>query len=297
LLKKYRDRACVFNDDIQGTASVVLAGIYSALRITKQDLTDQKIVFFGAGEAGTGVADLVVDALKEEGLSDAQARARIWFIDSKGLVVKNRTDLAEHKRRYAHDYEFIADHLSVIDVLRPTAIIGVSGHEGSFTPAILERMAQINERPIIFALSNPTSKSECTAEEAYRLTNGRAVFASGSPFDPVFVGGKRFTPGQGNNAYTFPGVGLAIVASESRLVTNEMFLAAARALANEVSEDDLFEGRIYPPLARIREVSLAIAVAVAKVAYDQGLARVPKPDNLRSHIKAQMFDPSYRSYM
>ena len=297
LLKKYRDRACVFNDDIQGTASVVLAGIYSALRITKQDLTDQKIVFFGAGEAGTGVADLVVDALKEEGLSDAQARARIWFIDSKGLVVKNRTDLAEHKRRYAHDYEFIADHLSVIDVLRPTAIIGVSGHEGSFTPAILERMAQINERPIIFALSNPTSKSECTAEEAYRLTNGRAVFASGSPFDPVFVGGKRFTPGQGNNAYTFPGVGLAIVASESRLVTNEMFLAAARALANEVSEDDLFEGRIYPPLARIREVSLAIAVAVAKVAYDQGLARVPKPDDLRSHIKAQMFDPSYRSYM
>jgi malate dehydrogenase (oxaloacetate-decarboxylating)(NADP+) len=297
LLKKYRDRACVFNDDIQGTASVVLAGIYSALRITKQDLTDQKIVFFGAGEAGTGVADLVVDALKEEGLSDAQARARIWFIDSKGLVVKNRTDLAEHKRRYAHDYEFIADHLSVIDVLRPTAIIGVSGHEGSFTPAILERMAQINERPIIFALSNPTSKSECTAEEAYRLTNGRAVFASGSPFDPVFVDGKRFTPGQGNNAYTFPGVGLAIVASESRLVTNEMFLAAARALANEVSEDDLFEGRIYPPLARIREVSLAIAVAVAKVAYDQGLARVPKPDDLRSHIKAQMFDPSYKSYM
>ena len=297
LLKKYRDRACVFNDDIQGTASVVLAGIYSALRITKQDLTDQKIVFFGAGEAGTGVADLVVNALKEEGLSDAQARARIWFIDSTGLVVKNRTDLAEHKRRYAHDYEFIADHLSVIDALRPTAIIGVSGQEGSFTPQILERMAQINERPIIFALSNPTSKSECTAEEAYRLTNGRAVFASGSPFDRVFVDGKRFTPGQGNNAYTFPGIGLAIVASESRLVTNEMFLAAARALANEVSEDDLFEGRIYPPLARIREVSLAIAVAVAKVAYDQGLARVPKPDDLRSHIKAQMFDPSYRSYM
>jgi malate dehydrogenase (oxaloacetate-decarboxylating)(NADP+) len=297
LLKKYRDRACVFNDDIQGTASVVLAGIYSALRITKQDLNEQKIVFFGAGEAGTGVADLVVDALKEEGLSDAQARARIWFIDSKGLVVENRNDLAEHKRRYAHDHEFIADRLSIIDVLRPTAIIGVSGHEGSFTPAILERMAQINERPIIFALSNPTSKSECTAEEAYRLTNGRAIFASGSPFDPVFVDGKRFTPGQGNNAYTFPGVGMAIVASESRLVTDQMFLAAARALANEVSKDDLVEGRIYPPLARIREVSLAIALAVAKVAYDQGLARVPKPDDLRSHIKAQMFEPSYRSYM
>jgi malate dehydrogenase (oxaloacetate-decarboxylating)(NADP+) len=297
LLRKYQDRACVFNDDIQGTASVILAGIYSALRITRQHLSDQKIVFFGAGEAGTGVANLVVDALKEEGLSDAEARARVWFIDSKGLVVKSRTDLAEHKRRYAHEHEFIADPLSVIEVLRPTAIIGVSGQGGIFTPAILERMAQINERPMLFALSNPTSKAECTAEEAYRLTGGRAIFASGSPFDPVFVDGKRFIPGQGNNAYAFPGVGLGIVVSESRLVTNEMFLAAARALANEVSEHDLFEGRIYPPLRRIREVSLAIAVAVARVAYNQGLARASKPDDLRLHIKAQMFEPSYRSYL
>jgi malate dehydrogenase (oxaloacetate-decarboxylating)(NADP+) len=297
LLRKYQDRACVFNDDIQGTASVILAGIYSALRITRQRLSDQKIVFFGAGEAGTGVANLVVDALKEEGLSDAEARARVWFIDSKGLVVKSRSDLAEHKRRYAHEHEFIADCLSVIEVLRPTAIIGVSGQGGIFTPAILERMAQINERPMIFALSNPTSKAECTAEEAYRLTGGCAIFASGSPFDPVFVDGKRLIPGQGNNAYTFPGVGLGIVTSESRLVTNEMFLAAARALANEVSEDDLFEGRIYPPLRRIREVSLAIAEAVAKVAYNQGLARVPKPDDLRLHIKAQMFEPSYRNFL
>jgi malate dehydrogenase (oxaloacetate-decarboxylating)(NADP+) len=182
-------------------------------------------------------------------------------------------------------------------VLRPTAIIGASGHRGLFTSAIIERMAQINERPIIFALSNPTSKAECTAEEAFWLTGGHAVFASGSPFDPVFVDGKRFIPGQGNNVYTFPGVGLGIVACESKLVTNEMFLAAARTLANEVSEDDLSEGRIYPPLRRIREVSLAIAVAVAKVAYDQGLTRGSKPDDLRSHIKAQMFEPSYRSYL
>ena len=297
LLKKYQDRACVFNDDIQGTAAVVLAGIYSALRITGQGLTAQKFLFFGAGEAGTGVANLIGAALKEEGLSDAETRARFWFIDSKGLVVKSRSDLAEHKLPYAHDHEFIADSLSVIDVLRPTGIIGVSGQTGIITPEVLKRMAEINERPMIFALSNPTSQAECTAEEAYRLTDGRAIFASGSPFDPVVIDGKRFTPGQGNNVYIFPGVGLGIIASESRLVTDEMFLAAARALANEVCQADLDEGRIYPSLSRIREVSLAIAVATAKVVYRQGLAGVPKPDDLSSHIKAQMFEPSYRSYM
>ena len=297
LLKKYRDRACVFNDDIQGTAAVVLAGIYSALRITGQGLTAQKFLFFGAGEAGTGVANLIVTALKEEGLSDAEARTRFWFIDSKGLVVKSRSDLAEHKLPYAHDHEFIADSLSVIDVLRPTGIIGVSGQAGIITPEVLKRMADINERPMIFALSNPTSKAECTAEEAYRLTDGRAIFASGSPFDPVVIDGKRFIPGQGNNVYIFPGVGLGIIASESRLVTDEMFLAAARTLANEVCQADLDEGRIYPSIQRIREVSLAIAVATAKVAYRQGLASVPKPDDLSSKIKAQMFEPSYRSYM
>jgi len=297
LLKKYRDRACVFNDDIQGTAAVVLAGIYSALRITGQGLAAQKFLFFGAGEAGTGVANLIVAALKEEGLSDAEARARFWFIDSKGLVVKSRSDLAEHKLPYAHNHEFIADSLSVIDVLRPTGVIGVSGQAGIITPEVLKRMADINERPMIFALSNPTSQAECTAEEAYRFTDCRAIFASGSPFNPVVIDGKRFIPGQGNNVYIFPGVGLGIIASESRLVTDEMFLAAARALANEVCQADLDEGRIYPSLSRIREVSLAIAVATAKVVYRQGLASAPKPDDLSLHLKAQMFEPSYRSYM
>ncbi len=296
LLRKYQDRACVFNDDIQGTGSVCLAGIYSALRITRQPLVDQKIVIFGAGEAGIGIANLVVDAMKENGLSDVQARARVWLIDSKGLVVMNRSDLGEQKRRYAHEHESIADHLSVIEDLRPTAIIGVSGRTGMFTPAILKRMAQLNERPMIFALSNPTSKAECTAEEAYRLTDGRAIFASGSPFDPVLIDGKRFVAAQGNNAYIFPGVGLGVLACESRHVTNEMFLAAARALADEVTEEYLSEGRIYPPLGQIRKVSLAIAVAVAKVAHQQLLARVPKPNDLPSYIKTQMFDPSYRSY-
>ena len=297
LLQKYQDKVCTFNDDIQGTASVTLAGLYSALRITKRPLIEQKFVFFGAGEAGTGIANLVVDAMKEKGLSDAEARARCWFIDSKGLVVKTRSDLAEHKRPYAHDQDFNADPFSVINSIRPSAIIGVCGQTGIFTERILKRMAEINDRPLIFALSNPTSKAECTAEDAYRLTNGRAVFASGSPFAPVFIDGKKLIPGQGNNAYIFPGFGLGIVVSESRRVTNEMFLTAAHALASEVSETDLAEGRIYPPLKRIREVSLTIAIAIAKVAYDQGLAAVPKRDDLRSHIGAQMFEPGYRSYV
>jgi malate dehydrogenase (oxaloacetate-decarboxylating)(NADP+) len=297
LLTKYRHRACAFNDDIQGTAAVVLAGLYSAARVTQQPLGQQKFVFFGAGEAGTGIADLIVDELKEQGLSEEQARDHCWFIDSRGLVVKARTDLVEHKRPYAHDYPFLADPLSIIEALRPTGIVGVSGTPGIFTPAILRRMAKLNERPIIFALSNPTSKSECTAEDAYRLTDGRAVFASGSPFDPVFIDGKKFIPSQGNNAYIFPGVGLGIVASGSRRVTNGMLLAAAVALADELSETDLSQGRIYPPLTRIREVSVKIATAVATVAYHHGLAAMPRPADLESSIRAQVFEPNYRDYV
>ena len=296
LLRKYQDRACVFDDDIQGTGSAVLAGMYSALRITRQRLRDQKILLFGAGEAGIGIADMIVAALQREGLSGVEARHRVWLLDSKGLVVKNRPDLSDEKRRFAHEYEFVSDHLSAINALRPTAIVGVSGRRGIFTP-LLARMAQIHERPMIFALSNPTSKSECTAEEAYRLTQGRAIFASGSPFSPVTLDGKRFVPGQGNNAYIFPGVGMGVIASESRLVIREMFLDAASTLAAEVSDADLAEGRIYPPLHKIRDVSLAIAVAIAQVAYAQGLARAPKPEDLRTHIKSLMFEPSYRSYV
>ena len=297
LLRKYQDRACVFNDDMQGTGAVILSGICSALRITGQRLRDQKILFFGAGEAGIGIADLIVAALHEEGLSGPEARDRLWFIDSKGLVVKGRDDLNEHKRRFAHEHEFVSNYLSAIDALRPTAIIGISGQGGAFTPSILSRMAEINERPLIFALSNPTSKSECTAEDAYRMTGGRAIFASGSPFGPVTLDGKRFIPGQGNNAYIFPGLGLGILASESRLVVREMFLKAAGALAAEVSAGDLAEGRIYPPLRKIREISLAIAMATAQVAYAQGLAEAPKPEDLGGHIKSLMFEPSYQSYL
>jgi malate dehydrogenase (oxaloacetate-decarboxylating)(NADP+) len=296
LLEKYRERLCIFDDDIQGTGSVTLAGIYSALRLSAAKLCDQQFLFLGAGEAGIGIGEMIVTAMKAEGLSEPEARRRCWFFDSKGLVVKARNDLTPHKRPFAHEHEFTADFLTAIRALRPAAIIGVSGMAATFTRPVLEAMAAIAERPIVLALSNPTSKSECTAQQAYAATGGRAIFASGSPFDPVDFGGRTYVPGQANNAYVFPGVGLGVMASESTRVTDEMFFAAAQTLTREVSDQDLEIGRIYPSLTRIREVSASIAAAVAEVAYARGLARHPRPEDLLNHVRAQMFEPSYESY-
>jgi len=298
LLKHYRDRICTFDDDIQGTASVALAGLYSALRITGQSLIDQRILFLGAGEAGIGMGDLIVAAMVDAGMTEADAQARCWFVDSKGLVVKSRTDLVAHKRPYAHDHAFLPDLLSAIETLRPTALIGAAGQAQAFTREVVEAMTRINQRPIIFALSNPTSKSECTAEEAYQWSVGKAIFASGSPFPAVDYGGQHFTPGQANNVYIFPGVGLGVIVSGARRVTDEMFFVAAQTLATLVSEDDVAQGRIYPQLANIRQVSAHIAAAVAKVAYARGLATQPlgNPDHLFAKIQAQMFVPEYADY-
>jgi malate dehydrogenase (oxaloacetate-decarboxylating)(NADP+) len=296
LLAKYRDRICCFNDDIQGTASVALAGIYSAMRMTGKNLKDQKILFLGAGEAGIGIGDLIVSAVTDQGISQKEARNICWYIDSKGLVVKSRKKLARQKRSYAHDYEFIPDFLTAVERLKPTAIIGVSGQFRAFTRPVLEAMARHNERPIVFALSNPTSKSECTAEEAYQWTHGRAVFASGSPFGPVIFNGKRYVPGQGNNVYIFPGIGLGAIAAGARYVTDEMFLVAAKELAKLVSEEDYNVGCIYPPLTKIRAVSARIATAVAEVVYKRNIATNPKPDDLSAHVKSLMFEPVYEDY-
>jgi malate dehydrogenase (oxaloacetate-decarboxylating)(NADP+) len=295
LLDKYRERQCTFNDDIQGTGAVALAGLYSALRITGGRLSEQMVLFLGAGEAAIGIANLIVAAMVSEGLSEEEARSRCWLVDSRGLVVKSRTGLAEHKLPYAHDHASLPDLLTAVEALHPTAIIGVSGQPGTFTQPVLAAMARLNDRPIVFALSNPTSKAECTAEQAYTWTGGRAVFASGSPFPPVTLGEKTYVPGQGNNAYIFPGVGLGAIACGASLVTDEMFFAAAKALAQQVSESDLERGLIYPPLTAIREVSAAIAVAVAEVAYQRGLATQPKPDVMLAQIEAQMYVPRYRT--
>jgi malate dehydrogenase (oxaloacetate-decarboxylating)(NADP+) len=293
LLHRYRDEACVFNDDIQGTAAVALAGLFSALRVNGGKLKEQRLLFLGAGEAATGIADLVVSAMMAEGLSEADALRRNWLVDSKGLVVKDRPGLSGHKLRYAHDQAPLNDFLTAMNTLKPTAIIGVAAVGGAFTPDVLQTMAKINDRPIVFALSNPTSKAECSAEEAYRHTGGRALFACGSPYDPVNLDGKTFVPRQGNNSYIFPGVGLGVIASGARLVTDEMFMAAAHTLAHCVTEADLGQGSLYPALPRIREVSAQIGAAVASVAFQRGLATDRTPNDLIGFVQSQMYDPQY----
>jgi len=297
LLERYRHRICSFNDDIQGTAAVTLAGLYSATRITGKEISDQRVLFLGAGSAGIGIGELIVSAMKEEGLPEDEARGRCRFVDSKGLVVKSRTELQDHKLRFAHDVDPTPDFLSAMRSFQPTAIIGVSGRAGSFTQEIVEEMSAINEQPIVFALSNPTSRAECTAEQAYRWSGGRAIFASGSPFDPVEIGGRTITPGQGNNAYIFPGVGLGIIAVGAKHVTDEMLAAAAKTLARDVSQMDLVAGCVYPPLGQIRETSCKIAASVAEVAYRQDLASVPMPENLLAFMREEMFEPEYRPYV
>ncbi|HRC38784.1 MAG TPA: NAD-dependent malic enzyme [Rubrivivax sp.] len=296
LLQKWRDRICTFNDDIQGTAAVALAGIVSALRISGGRLGEQRLLFLGAGEAATGIADLAVTAMVAEGLTPAAARARCWLFDSRGLVHDGRSDLVEHKRPYAHPHAPVTVFADAVRALRPTAIIGVAASAGAFTEEVVREMSAINKRPIVFALSNPTSKAECTAEQAYRWSSGQALFASGSPFGPVTLDGRRFVPRQGNNSYIFPGVGLGAITTRARRVTDEMFMAAVRALCAQVTPEDLAQGSLFPPLAQVREVSAHIAAAVAQVVFDQGLAGVPRPADLLVHVRSQMYEPSYADY-
>ncbi len=297
LLKQYRDNTCLFDDDIQGTGAVAVAGLIASMRITGGALKDQKILFLGAGEAGIGIADVFVAALKEEGVSEEEARKHCWFVDTHGLLCRWRDHIAPHKEPYAHEHEYIDNLLDAVKTLKPTALLGLSGQPQTFTKEIVEAMAEINERPIIFALSNPTSKAECTAEQAYTWTSGRAVFASGSPFDPVKLGGQTLVPGQGNNAYIFPGVGLGAIVSRSRVVTDEMFLAAAHSLANLVTDHDIEIGRVYPKLSRIREVSAYIARDVAKMAYERGFTDREPPEDILKEINEYMYRPVYPHYV
>ncbi len=298
LLKKYRDRICTFNDDIQGTAAVALAGVYSAMRVSGGTLAGQRLLFLGAGEAATGIADLIVAAMVAGGADPVQARTSCWLFDSKGLVVAGRRgELAEHKLAYAHEHAGETDLVGAIRSLEPTGLIGVSAMAGAFTREVVEAMARLNARPMVFALSNPTSRAECSAQQAYEWSAGQALFASGSPFDPVTIGGRTWVPRQGNNSYIFPGIGLGAIAVGARRVTNEMFLAAARALADQVSAEDLAQGSLYPPLSSVRDVSALIAAAVAGIAYEQGHAALERPADLLAHVRSCMYDPVYPQYV
>jgi malate dehydrogenase (oxaloacetate-decarboxylating)(NADP+) len=295
ILQRYRDRTCTFNDDIQGTAGVALAGILGALRITRQKLSDQRFLFLGAGSAATGIAELISLTMGQEGLDLAAARQRNALFDINGLVVTSRTDLAAFQKPFAQDHAPVATFVEAIQALKPTGIIGVSAVPKLFTRDVITAMAAINERPIIFPYSNPTSRSECTAEEAYRWSDGRAIFASGSPFPPVEISGHRFVPGQGNNVYIFPAMGMAVFATEASRVTEEMFIVAAKALAAQVTEDDLAMGLIYPPQSHILNSSLRVAEQIARHVFEKGLARVPRTDDVAALIRSRTYKPVYPS--
>jgi malate dehydrogenase (oxaloacetate-decarboxylating)(NADP+) len=293
LLARYRDKICTYNDDIQGTAAVALAGIFATLRITGQKLTDQRFLFLGGGSAGTGIAELISQAMALEGMEIAEARARNALFDINGLIVTSRTDLAEFQKPFAQDRAPVSTFVEAIKALSPTGIIGVSTVPKLFTREVIQTMTEINDRPIIFPYSNPTSRSECTAEEAYRWSNGKAIFASGSPFPPVEFAGQKFVPGQGNNVYIFPAMGMAVFATEATRVTEQMFIIAAQAVAEQVTAENLSVGLIYPPQSRIFDASLHVAGRIAAYIFDQGLARVPRPADIASLIHDRTYRPVY----
>ncbi|XP_050730185.1 NADP-dependent malic enzyme-like isoform X2 [Eriocheir sinensis] len=298
-LEKYRQMYCTFNDDIQGTASVAVAGLLASLRLTNTKLADHKFLFQGAGEASLGIANLIVMAMQEEGLGEEEARSKIWLVDSRGLIVKDRPKggINGHKQSFAHPHTPMESLEDIVREIKPTALIGAAAIGGVFTPQLLKDMASINEKPVIFALSNPTSQAECTAEDCYKYTEGRAVFASGSPFSPVTYNGKTFHPGQGNNAYIFPGVALGVICTGIHHIEDSIFLMAAKALADMVTEDDLSKGRLYPPLSDIRECSLKIAVYIAEHAYKTGIASTyPQPKDLTKFIEDQQYNFDYDTH-
>jgi len=293
ILERYRHRISSFNDDIQGTAAVGVAGVIAAARMKGERLSDQTYVFFGSGSAGLGISELLWRLMMDEGCSEEEARSKCWLVDSRGLVVASRTDLADAKLLYAHDHPEVDNLTDIVRSVKPTVLIGTSTIPKSFTQDVVEHMASYCQRPIIFPFSNPTSKSECTAEEAYTWTNGQAIFASGSPFEPVTLQGTTIHPGQGNNVYIFPGVGLAAYAVSATNIPYKTFGVAARALAGMISEEEFSRGLIYPPMSDIQKAAKVVAIACAEYLFDDGHAGIERPADIVELVERHMWKPTY----
>lgn len=293
LLARYRDQVCCYNDDIQGTAAIAVSGLINAMKIKKEKFSDQKILFLGAGSAGIGIADLIASVMVQEGLSQQEAKRRIALFDVHGLIEAQRTDLLDFQKQYAHVLPQAKGFAQAIALFKPTAIIGVSTVGGAFTKEVVEAMTREHTRPIIFALSNPTEHAECTAEQAYQWSQGKAIYAAGVQFDPVHYDGKIYDPGQANNFYIFPAIGMAVFATQAKRVNDAMFIEAAHAIADEVPAEQLLRGSLYPLQSNILEVELRAATRIAKNIFDQQLARIPQPKDISELIEQSAYHPTY----
>jgi malate dehydrogenase (oxaloacetate-decarboxylating)(NADP+) len=295
LLERYRDKVSCYNDDVQGTAGITLAGMINATKLKGTQLKDEKYLFLGAGSAAIGLANLLCTALVAQGMSLKEAQSQVYMFDINGLLEPTRTDLVDFQKPYAHPNPPTKDFVAAIESIKPTTIIGVSTVGGAFTQQVVETLSRLNDRPVIMALSNPTEHAECTPEQAYKWSKGKAIYAAGVQFPPVHFNGQTFLPGQANNFYIFPAVGLAIYATEAKRVSDEMFIEAAAAVADQVPEDLLKQGLIYPPQANILEIEIKTAVRVAKLVFDSGLAQVDRPDDIETFIRQQIYKPEYQT--
>ncbi len=293
LLQRYRDKYCVYNDDVQGTAGITLAGMINAAKLKGTKLKDEKYLFLGAGSAGIGLADLLCSALVAQGVTLEEAQSRVYMFDINGLLEASRTDLLDFQKPYAHQHAPTRDFVAAIESIKPTTIIGVSTIGGAFTQKVIESMSRINERPVVLALSNPTEHAECTPEQAYTWSKGKAIYAAGVQFAPVRYNGQTFLPGQANNFYIFPAVGMAIFATQAKRVTDEMFIEAGQAVADQVPSELLKQGLLYPLQSNILETEIQTAARVAKLVFDSGLARIARPADLVAFIREHVYKPGY----